>query len=624
MATPVMTEQPATQPRPVPSGEPVKADLDPAIQSIINRARASVPRPAGRGALLLSFATGLLMYASFRPLDFSPLAWIATVPLLLLVRIPRATRWMYSGLYLGGLVFFVPALQWMRLGDQTMYPAWIALAAYLAFYFPLFVGLTRSAVWNLKIPMTVAAPMIWVAMEFARAHVMTGLAWYYLGHTQYRWTTLIQVSDLVGAYGVSFIMMTTAATIALIVSPRFATRFKLVLPATGNVLTPSNRQKWIHTGASIAVFSCALIYGQVRRNAGKFETGPRVALIQGNFPTSVKHDPEEVQTIFNEHYALTMTAVHLGQSPDLIVWPETMFRGPLLVNEAELSAAELSKRAPNIPTEWWVDNPTPTILGDLSQETGAAMAIGLEAAVAETDEVRYYNSAAFITPDGGVSRRYDKMHRVPFGEYIPLKDELPWLSGFTPFGPDFGIDEGRKPEAFAYNDWRMSPIICFEDTVPHLVRQIMNSTTNPENGEQVDCLVNLTNDGWFHGSSELDQHLITASFRCIENRVPMIRSVNTGISAVIDGNGQIIEPELVLDEDGEKAEWLDPETGEWRKEWSSAIVHNVPLDSRTSFYTRAGDWFAWLCATLALFAGILGILDRFSGREVAAAPVATA
>jgi apolipoprotein N-acyltransferase len=130
------------------------------------------------------------------------------------------------------------------------------------------------------------------------------------------------------------------------------------------------------------------------------------------------------------------------------------------------------------------------------------------------------------------------------------------------------------------------------------------------NGKACDVLVNLTNDAWFHGSSELDQHLITAAFRCVETRTPMARCVNGGISAFIDGNGQIREPDqiLVMKEpfEGTRPQLTDvktmrdPATGKWRRQFSGIIFGQVPLDPRTSLYVQYGDWFAGLCLTLTL------------------------
>ena len=160
---------------------------------------------------------------------------------------------------------------------------------------------------------------------------------------------------------------------------------------------------------------------------------------------------------------------------------------------------------------------------------------------------------------------------------------------------------------FEYTGYGIAPLICFEDTVPHLVRRMAAQTD--EQGRGCDVLVNLTNDAWFRGSSELDQHLITAAFRCVETRTPMVRCVNGGISGFIDGNGQIREPDQirVMSEPlkGLRPElnavpgMRDPATGSWRRQFSGIIFGQAPLDPRESLYIRFGDWFAILCSVVA-------------------------
>jgi apolipoprotein N-acyltransferase len=186
------------------------------------------------------------------------------------------------------------------------------------------------------------------------------------------------------------------------------------------------------------------------------------------------------------------------------------------------------------------------------------------------------------------------MHRVIFGEYIPLRETIPWLRKLTPFSDNFGIAKGEKAVLFQLDEYRFAPVICYEDTVPHLVRGIVKSAK--ASGQPVDCLVNLTNDGWFHGSSELDQHLITAQFRAVECRTPVVRAVNTGISAFIDGDGVVLEPRVFFDGDGQGRDSLrDPDTGKYHKQLNAALVHDIPLDQRQSLYVQTGDWFAASC-----------------------------
>ena len=200
------------------------------------------------------------------------------------------------------------------------------------------------------------------------------------------------------------------------------------------------------------------------------------------------------------------------------------------------------------------------------------------------------------------------MHLVPFGEYIPFQKSMPWLSKFTPYPADFGLTAGTQAVVFDHRQWRMAPVICFEDTVPHLVRNVVSGASKGDTDRPVDVLVNLSNDGWFHGSSGLDQHLICSAFRAVECRTPVVRAVNTGISAVIDGDGAIREPEVMIDGDTlKKTTLIDPKTGRWRKQVNASIVQTVPLDPRRSLYVRYGDWFAMLCCAACVFCALSAI-----------------
>lgn len=571
---------------------PAKANAgDLTVEQIIEAARSAPLRARSRGAWFVSLLTAGLLWASFTPLDFGPLAWIALVPLLLLVRIPERTRLMYFALYMGGLAFFVPTLQWMRLGDPSMYIAWTALSLYLAMYFPVCIWLARVGVHRLKMPLALAVPVAWVGLEYLRAHLMTGFSWYYLGHTQYRFVELIQISDVTGAYGVSFLVAMSAAAMAGLVPASVFARLRL-LPPEGVAAAPlaTSQRPFVPVLVTTLMFAAVLGYGFLRRSQAEFEAGPRVGIVQGNFTTSLKHDPNEAENIFDKHYRLTGAAVKLGHRPDLIVWPESMYRSPVLIADESLSDEELPGKNPEI----WREHKAETFLKDLSEQAGTSLIIGVDTFIADQAGVKHYNSAVFVPEGQGITGRYDKMHRVIFGEYIPLRETIPWLRKLTPFSDGFGIAAGESAALFELGEHRFAPVICYEDTVPHLVRGIVKAAKSSE--QPVDCLVNLTNDGWFHGSSELDQHLITAQFRAVECRMPLVRAVNTGISAFIDGDGVVIEPDVFFDGDGGGRDSIrDPDTGKYHKQLNAVLVHDIPLDHRESLYVQYGDWFAATC-----------------------------
>jgi apolipoprotein N-acyltransferase len=579
---------------------PARPADDKTVEEIIARARRVLP--GARGTWWMSLASGLMLWTSFTPIDFGPLAWVALVPLLMLVRMPKPTRRMYLAAACGGWLFALASLQWMRLGDPAMYIAWAALAFYVGLYFPVFVGLSRVAVHRMRIPLVAAAPLVWVGLEYARAYIMTGFSWYYLGHTQHRWTGLLQVSDLVGAYGVSFLVMMGNAALAELVPAAWFQKWKLLPQADAGAvagLNSSQRKRMIAVGSSVLVLVASLAYGSFRRGQANFKPGPRIGLVQGNFTSSMKHDEDLTPTILRTHQALTGLATR--HQADLIVWPETMFRYRFPARDISLSDEQLAAIHPDLPVrEFWRNTQVQDLLNDLTNGSRAGMVIGADTVAATKDGMRVYNSALFLEPNQGLVGRYDKIHRVPFGEYVPLKNVLPFLGMFTPAAGGTGLSAGESVHVFQHGDYRLVPLICFEDTVAQLVRSAVQQTRN-DKGQEIDCLVNLTNDGWFHGSSELDQHLITAAFRCIETRTPMVRAVNTGISAFIDGDGVVREPALFLDFDAivnkteGRASMKDPKTGRYHKQLNAVLVSEVPLDDRTSFYVRWGDWFAAGC-----------------------------
>ena len=184
---------------------------------------------------------------------------------------------------------------------------------------------------------------------------------------------------------------------------------------------------------------------------------------------------------------------------------------------------------------------------------------------------------------------YHKMHLVPFGEYVPFIDVMPWLSGLTPYerGKVPRLSFGRVPALLPLGDYLLAVSICFEDTIPQVIAGFFREH---EGGRQPDVLVNLSNDGWFHGSAELEMHLAIGVFRAVEHRVPLARAVNTGLTALVDGNGEI--------------------RGTLPKEESGVLSVTVPLDDRRSFYSRHGDWLGLSCLAVTIGMVPLGIVPK--------------
>ncbi|QDT63399.1 apolipoprotein N-acyltransferase [Calycomorphotria hydatis] len=595
-ATELMTETKQEQsPSPQPQSSIKATPLDAEVRTIIDSARKPERKPA-RAVWLCGGIFGVLFWAAFFPLAFAPAAWLALVPLMMLIRLPEPTRWMYRALYLTALPALLLQLQWMRLGDPTMYPAWFALSIYLAFYVPLFVFASRIAVHKFHIPLVAAAPLVWVGCEWFQAHAFTGFSWYYLGHSQWRWTTLIQISDLVGGYGVSLIVATAAAAITMLLPKSLYQRLGFEKGTTDSAfLEITTRSKAWSVGWATTLLVAACTYGYFRIKSADFLPGPRVALIQGNYPTSMQGYSASPAERFQTYHQLTGLAV--PHQPDMVVWPETVVPWPILEADPALTNAALKGIAPMVEPEAFRDRGMHDLFNDLATQAGSAIIAGVHTGDASAEQgFRQYNSAAFAQPELGLRGRYDKVHRVIFGEYIPLKDWVPGLQGLTPYRGSFGIDAGTGPKKFTHAGVSYTPLICFEDTVPHLAAKFVSD-------EQPDVLVNLSNDGWFNETSEQHQHLVSSLFRSVETRTPLVRAANTGVSAIIDGDGVIRSPEVMLvSQNGETTEtdfWLRP--GRPRKDIQAVLVGEVPLDSRDSLYVKWGDWFAITCG---LFVGL--------------------
>ena len=547
--------------------------------------QAAPPKPWHDRPAVLSVATGLLLFGSFFPLDWGPLAWVALVPLLRLALLDDVSR-RYRWAYLAGLVWTVPQLQWMRLGDPMMYLAWASLALYVAAYLPAMVGLVRVGCVRLALPLPLVAGVAWTALELVRAHLFTGFAWYLLGHSQHRLTPLVQIADLGGAYAISLLIASFAGLVVM--AWRASDRGQ---PMRGPILA---------TAVWMTLLAGSLGYGLWRIATADFRPGPRVALVQGNFPSSLKSDPTEHQRSYALHRTLTGEATRLD--PDLILWPETMLPYPVFAADESIPPSRRATLAPQVDPLAWDRGATEEAIRDLAAMSGADLLLGGTVIALDESGLKQFNAALPVTAADGLGEHYAKLHRVPFGEYVPGTD---WSDGLAGWAASLGLPSiaaGERPMTIELAGATLLPLICFEDTVPHLVRRVARQADRA--GQKPDLIANLTNDGWFHGSSELDQHLTTAQFRSVELRLPTVRAVNTGISAIIDGCGRIVQPETIIDLDGlpdgsARTGMLDA-AGTYHRQFAGVLVGTVPLDGRGTLYGLFGDWLAGGCLLLVV------------------------
>ena len=278
--------------------------------------------------LVLGLLSAGLMWLAVPPVDMGQLGWIAPVGWLLLVKRAHLTGWRpYVVLYGVGWLYFGATFYWIMLPHLMAILGWIALTTYLAFYLPLFIGLTRCAVRQLRIPLLFAAPLVWTGFEFFRGHLITGFLMAALGHTQHGWLEIIQCSDLVGAYGVSFLVMLVAAAVTSLI-PYDGLQWKLGPLFTAALIM-------------LAVF----FYGKYRLESTPGRLGPRVALIQGSIDTQFDRDPRETQQRIDEEYLrLTREALRDPGEVRMIVWPESMSIVPLIKADKDgwLPASEIA------------------------------------------------------------------------------------------------------------------------------------------------------------------------------------------------------------------------------------------------------------------------------------------
>ena len=529
----------------------------------------------------LALLGGLLLWLSFPPFDWWPLAWLAPLPWLALIRQKElAGSRPYLALWLGGFAHWLAMLYGISKAHPALIAGWIALSWYLAFYVPVFVWLARVAVHRLGVSSVLAAPIVWVGLELIRGHLITGFSAGLLGHTQTSWPALLQISDLVGAYGVSFVMMLVSACLVR------------MLPLDG--------QQWTMwpVGLTAAAMAATLGYGayRLKETPPKANREPlRVALIQGSLDTQFGVD--RVDETFAHYGRLTHEARAANDRLDLVIWPESMFAVPERIVETPLAAApgedmspeQLAQRVASYGPQFQAVLAAEAARANIvatdgtRQATPTMLIVGTSTLVyGPGEERRVYNAALLSDPQGQVGSRYYKMHAVMFGEYVPFADWMPWLYSLTPMTS--GLSVGDRPTAFDVGGLRLSPSICFESVVPHLIRQ--QTVELARRGTPADVLVNITNDGWFWGTSILDLHFRCAIFRAIENRKPIIIAANTGFSASIDGNGRVL--------------------AQGPRRAQQVVIAEVIPDGRASPYHTIGDWPAGLCGLACLILAAIG------------------
>lgn len=492
--------------------------------------------------ILLSITAGGLLVLGFPPFDFYPLAWIALVPLFIATWEKKAKASFFLGT-LTGFVYFHGILYWI-FNSVYFYgnvPAilslllLILLCLYLGIYIGIFSVLFNSLSRHSRCPALFIAPVLWVTLEFARTYVLTGFPWSLLGYSQYKFLPLIQVADITGIYGISFLVAAFNGVIfdVAVYLPKRSSKMPLFAqwPVTVGIIVYA------------VIMTITLSYGLWRLSASEDGQKIKVSVIQGNIEQGKKWDSSVQKKIIDTYKRLSIRASE--GTPDIIIWPESAL--PFVFNYDETPTAEFLT---------------------FQKELGAPLLFG-SVMVKDTNpgaSEELSNSAVLLSPKGNVLSIYDKIHLVPYGEYIPLRRFSPYVRKLVAAIGNFKA--GKEHTVMETSFAKIGNLICYEIIFPGLVRKFVDKGAN--------VLVTITNDAWFGRTSAPYQHFVMSVFRAVENRVPIIRAANTGISGFINTKGIIKRKSDIFVE--------------------AVLTENVSVGSSSkSFYTKFGDLFAFLC-----------------------------
>jgi len=449
-----------------------------------------------------------------------------------------STKRLFWTTYLASYAWWLVMLAWL-IGVTG--GGYAALAAYMALYYPLYLLLWRLIDRRFRLPAVLTVPLVFVPFEYIRGTFLQGgMAWFGLGHSQAPYrpgdSTLwfIQIADLAGDWTVSFLVaMTNGLVVDLARSmiTRGRSRFRISASAPSLII-------WL------LAMGGSLFYGVHRMTPDDVSTwtGPIVAVIQTNVSQDNKMRPEPGELIadWNRMVELTKLALAAHPATEIVVWPETMV--PVPINPEALDIYRRLKSEGKGGEDIFFHEQ----ISDLARLNQVHFFVG--SGSIRFSPTRRYNTAFHYLPTGEqAADSYSKIDRVPFGEYIPWVEDWPWLKEMflkylSPYGPgnDYTLTPGERRTVFTAmrkdgSTVRVTVPICFEDAFARSTLALCYDRS----GKRCDLMLNLTNDGWYPGTDQGLQHVQMAVLRCIETRVPMARSVNTGVSVFIDSMGRV-------------------------------------------------------------------------------------
>ena len=523
----------------------------------------------------LPFLSALISWLSYPPADISLFAWISYIPLFFYLFIKSKQDGLFirhfpfvslSGfkfiltIYLAGMLFFVLGLSWLR---HVTGVGLFVIPLILSLYWVIFAIICYFIIRFVSLFYAVLCILcLWVFLEYLRSFMLTGFPWFFAGHSQYHWLSLIQITDIVGVYGLSFIVILVNGVIFLLIKQRFILSIKNI----------------ILVGITLLLFIGSILYGNWRLDNLTTIDGPAIGIIQANIEQSLKNNPAKAEDIYQKHLDLTFELIKSQARPDLIIWAESMFPYLILLDDEEVVTTL---------TDTALLCRTPMLIGVLTcieSDTEQYRFVTREGE--KTYHIKIFNSACYLGSNGEIINRYDKIHLVPMSEYVPFRkifpimddiilafSELPYIAGISPGTNSEPFTLSVKRDNQPIKDYKYGVLICYESIFPELARGSVR--------RGADFIINISNDGWFNNSAELDQILAISAFRAVENRTPFVRATNTGISAIIHPSGKI---NILRNDQGQS------------KEVEGSWVEYVPvLQKSGSFYTHYGDYFPYFC-----------------------------
>jgi apolipoprotein N-acyltransferase len=487
-----------------------------------------------------AFISGAALAFCFPVFDLSYIAWFALAPFLVSLW-DKSPREAFKAGIVMGVPYFFGTQYWVyhsiaNYGGMPL-PASFSLVFLLALYESLFLGvfglLFSRKIRETSLPAMFLAPVFWTVLEFLRSYALTGFPWSSLGYSQYRSLSLIQFADITGVYGVSFLVVMVNGSLSdLFIARKRRARmplFHLAPTLSGYVLL-------------FLALAAVVLYGNHRLGEEIPGSEVTVSVVQGNIEQDMKWDPAYQKSVTEIYKALTLDS--LGNDPSLVVWPETA-----------------------VPFYFEHDKELTGEMIDFQKSLGTRLLFG---AITVKGPGKLSNSALLLNEDGALEHVYDKIHLVPFGEYVPLRKLLFFVNRLA-----VGIGDylpGNSLERFKTPFGEFGTLICYEVIFPGLARKFFK--------DGGDFLVTITNDAWFGRTAGPYQHFSMAVFRAVENRKPVVRAANTGVSGFIDSNGKILSSTRLFER--------------------TVLEEKIITDRRRTFYSRYGDLFSYFCIVMTL------------------------